>query len=387
MFFPEQELDRRQIAAQLLSAGADDDYLSPQREVSPVGLAAALQIPFPDGLEPVAQPLDNEPDPTDELPRADVAVITWTVAEHRALADALTPGYPAKTWYRYTRNYDAYRPKIRPGAPADKGRRLGTYFVTKIGKKTVLCFKSELHLNQDSIESQEHPGTATLPVKDLFHQMIQEIQPGCFLTVGTAGGAYSDHCLGDVAVTRGAKFRLNDEFRNEPFNGKQYRSDWTMPTVRFCDALDLMKPYSQNLVEPAFAPPTKRYPFSGKPVPPPENTPHIHLDGLDGIPEFHPILTTDFFEFGTSANRLDKEGIAVEMGDAVLGLVADELGSRAPNWGVIRNLSDPVINADLPSKPRAINMQTHWAVWYYETYGYWTSLMGALATWGVVAGL
>jgi hypothetical protein len=32
-------------------------------------------------------------------------------------------------------------------------------------------------------------------------------------------------------------------------------------------------------------------------------------------------------------------------------------------------------------------MQIHWAVWYYEAYGYWTSVSGAIATWGVIAGV
>ena len=36
------------------------------------------------------------------------------------------------------------------------------------------------------------------------------------------------------------------------------------------------------------------------------------------------MVTTDYFEYGTSANRLDKEGAAVEMGDAVLGLLCSE---------------------------------------------------------------
>ena len=38
------------------------------------------------------------------------------------------------------------------------------------------------------------------------------------------------------------------------------------------------------------------------------------------MPEFHPILTTDYFEFGTPANHLDQQGCAVEMGDARLGM-------------------------------------------------------------------
>ena len=43
---------------------------------------------------------------------------------------------------------------------------------------------------------------------------------------------------------------------------------------------------------------------------------------------------------------------------------------------MIRNLSDPQINGDLPTEPRKLDMQAHWAVWYYETYGYWTSVTG-----------
>ena len=58
-----------------------------------------------------------------------------------------------------------------------------------------------------------------------------------------------------------------------------------------------------------------------------------------------------------------------------------------PDWVVVRNISDPQINGDLPTEPRALNMQTHWAVWYYEAYGYWTSVTGALATWAIIAGV
>ena len=47
------------------------------------------------------------------------------------------------------------------------------------------------------------------------------------------------------------------------------------------------------------------------------------------MPEFHPILTTDYFEYGTTTNHLDVEGAAVEMGDAALGLACSELARPA----------------------------------------------------------
>ena len=74
------------------------------------------------------------------------------------------------------------------------------------------------------------------------------------------------------------------------------------------------------------------------------------------------------------------------MGDAVLGLVCSEM-AQPPHWAIVRNLSDPRINGDLPVGAGPLNMQIHWAVWFYEAFGYWTSVSGALATWGIVAGL
>jgi len=385
---PANVSERKEIARLLLDSGTEAIDL----ELEPVidqeaGLLAALSIPFPDGLAPEPQPINPPPDRNAPLPPADVVVVTWTVAELNALADVLTPGHPRSQWYRYTHQYeDRYLPQIREGAPARAAQRMASYFPTKIGTKTVLCMKSELHLNQDGIGTGD--GTATLPVKDLFRQIIDEAKPSVILTIGTSGGVKHEHDLGDVVVTRGAKFRLADEFAKEAFAGKIYTSDWKIPTKHLKDAEELMGRHADELREPEFAPPTKRYAFDGPPLKSdPPNAPSIHLDDGTDMPEFHPILTTDFFEFGTSANNLWTEGCAVEMGDAVLGLVAEELGDAAPNWAIVRNLSDPMINGDLPTKPRKLDMQAHWAVWYYEAYGYWTSVMGALATWAIIAGL
>jgi nucleoside phosphorylase len=379
--------ERKEIARLLLDAGTAPIDLELEPVVAQDMLLADLGLPFPDGLAPQPQPVDPVPGRDAPLPQADVVVVTWTVAELNALADVLTPGQPRSTWYRYARGWeDRYLPQIREGAPSRQAQRMASWFPTKIGNTSVLCMKSELHLNQDGVGTG--PGTATLPVKDLFRQIIDEAKPKLVLTVGTSGGVKLEHDLGDVVVTRAAKFRLADEFAKEPFAGKTYTSDWEIPTKRLADAEKLMAKHAKEVAEPDFAPPTKRYPFDGPPLKSePPNAPSIHIDDGQSMPKFHPILTTDFFEFGTSANNLWTEGCAVEMGDAVLGLVAEELGDAAPDWAIVRNLSDPMINGDLPTKPHKPDMQAHWAVWYYEAYGYWTSVMGALATWGIIAGL
>ncbi len=377
---------RKEIARYLLARGLDPGTMAPSADQLDVAASAASTIAFPDGLAPVFVPVDPNRAPSSSLPKADVVVITWTVDELAGLAKVFCPGHSASKWARYTHRYPTFATQIRKGAPAANSKRLASFQPVTVGGLKVLCMKSELHLNQDSVKTGE--GTATLPVKDLFKQIITETGCSHIFTIGTAGSVFDDFQLGDVVVTRAAKFRLQQEFRNEPFNGQTYRSDWPLPTSHLDAAQQLMRSFADKLVEPPFAPPTRHFPYSYALVESsPGNTPDIKLElGGRDMPEFHPILTTDYFEYGTSANRLDLEGAAVEMGDAALGLACSELADP-PNWAVVRNMSDPVINGDLPTKQFALNEQTTWAVGYYTAYGEWTSVSGALATWGIIAGL
>jgi nucleoside phosphorylase len=400
---------RKEIARQLITSKISeldmmeeiDDALLAEKATL---MAVSASLNYPDGLGPIPQTITPKPDIEAPLPKADILVVTWTIDEQEALAEILTPGIDRNKWHRYRRNFDSHFDAIiRKGnvtrqPPSRTANRLGSWYMIKIGDRKVICFKSELHLNQDGIlldkdrnPSETKQGYASLPVKDLFKQLIEEVKPSHVITVGTAGGVFKEHGLGDVVVTRGAKFRLQDEFKNESFNafdnhGAQYKSQWTVPTTHFEKAEELMGTFKKNLVEPDFTTPTVRYnniPTSIKSWP---NDAKIRLDGTNELPAFHPIVTTDFFEFGTSDNGMDKVGAAMEMGDAVLGLVCQEM-QHPPKWLVIRNLSDPQINGALSTKPSILNMQTHWAVWYYEKYGYWTSVNSALTTWAVIAGL
>ncbi len=297
----------------------------------------------------------------------------------------LTPGHARGTWHRYDRGFEQrYLPQIRPGAPALRSRRLGSWSMTRVGSTDVLCFKSELHLSQDGILTG--PGTATLPVKELLHQLLDEVRPRLVLTVGTAGALTGDKELGDVIVTRAASFRCGAEYEAEPWNGATFSSDWALPTARLAEAEDLMRRHAIELIEPAFGPPTKHYaPESPLCMSDAANRPRIHVDGRD-LPARQPVLTTDFFEFGTTADELGDKGCAIELGDAVLGLACSER-ARPPAWASVRCISHPQINADLQSDPPRLDMQTHWTVWYEEAFGYWSSVMAAIAAWAIVAGV
>jgi hypothetical protein len=401
---PEVDLERR-----IIDFGLTEADLGP-RAAPEAAPARDLGLPFPAGLKPDPKALTIEPDiDRDPLPRADVAIVTWTVAELNALADVLTPGVGRNRWYRYRRKFEEYVPQIRNGAPARKANRLASYYPTRIGGRDVLCIKSELHLNQDGIKTGD--GTATLPVKRFLRQVIDEVKPSLVITVGTAGATFPPnksinlngmncppHGLGDVMITRGAKFRLSQEFRHESFATASFRCDeFTIPQARLDHVPALLAVHADKLTEPPLGVPTEKYVDPDRLVQGFRNSPQLRIDGRD-FPPFHPILTTDFFEFGTSKNGLEQHGCGVEMGDAVLGMVVDEMRAagvpNVPNWLVIRNASDPQINGHLPDGTdnalpseirRALNMQAHWAVWYYESYGYWTSVNSAIAAWAMTA--
>ncbi|MEW5839776.1 MAG: hypothetical protein AB1753_02120 [Thermoproteota archaeon] len=357
---------RRQVARQIIESDLDDTI-----DVTPLGLRTGLRaaekkrllpvVDWPDrDLKPVLSKLDPAPGPDQPLPEADWLVITWTVDEHKALKEVFAPSLPTERWHLYRHNFARYAPDLKSTGPAARAGRIGSYCMVEVAGKRVLCLKSEFHLNQDGPK---------LPLRPLTRQLIEETGAKNILSIGTAGGVGMDDELGDVMVSQSALFKCGDEFEDADFNGKKYVSNWNMDKRLFKDATKLMIP----LQEPPYAPPTKRVPFDGRPVTLPPNKPHIaHFTD-------HPIITTDFFEFGTSANRLDKIGCAVEMDDAVIAMVCQELGPHL-RYAFVRNVSDPVINADLDERT-----QVMWAAAYYERFGRQTSYNGALATWAIIA--
>jgi hypothetical protein len=337
-----------------------------------------LSIPFPNDLSPTPRQ-GAVTDPLAALPQADVVILTYTSDEGKALADVMTPGRFLQDWNAYTNGYEALLPQLRPDAPARKSGRLGAYWLTAIRGMNVLVFKSDLHLHQDFIVQNGHP---TMPIRTLFEQIIQQCQPAYFFCIGTAGGTLDEYPLGTVAMSRAVKWDCAKDFAHENFaNDPAYTSNWTPPLTHQTAALGLMQGFTQNLV----VPPGGEYgqcpchALQSGDGSAPQAT--FLVDGQAGIPAFLPVLTTDYFEFGTDVNGLGRQGIAVEMDDAVLGLVCASL-ANPPKWASIRNYSDPVINGALPMR-----QQENCAADIYLKYGYWTSVLGAIASWSIVAGL
>jgi hypothetical protein len=221
----------------------------------------AISWPRPE-LAPRPEPL-NVTSPDEELPSVEWLVITWTKDEHKALRRAFTPTVKIDDWFKYTHNFEALIPDIRPGAPARRLQRIGSYYKVKIGNKDVLCFKSELHLNQDGKK---------LPLKKMIEQLIEETNAKNVLSIGTAGGVADGDELGDVVVSNSALFNLKDEFKNEVFNNKNFQSSWDINETLF----DEIRNQMISIQEPGYAPPTKRIPFEGQPLSLPPNSPNIN---------------------------------------------------------------------------------------------------------------
>ena len=68
------------------------------------------------------------------------------------------------------------------------------------------------------------------------------------------------------------------------------------------------------------------------------------------------------------------------MGDAVLGLVCSKMGTKAPRWLAVRNVSDPEIKAE-----GTLKQQAAIAAQIYKGFGRWSSVCSAITCWALIA--
>jgi purine-nucleoside phosphorylase len=316
------------------------------------GLSRFTDIPWPKGLAPKT---GNAPTGLagGPLPRADVLAVTWTVDEGHALSRVLTPGKDSHNDYRpYTHNFATISKKMRAGCPAVEAKRLGAFWTTNIGGKSVVVFKSESHLSQDG------PGLAN---EDVWRQIIGEVQPKLVLTTGTAGGIGKQFEVGDVVVSPIVRFDCISKFKKEPFHADHYSS--LAPKTKY------------------FAPAQKLFKANAAQLPKDNNRPpkivRVAPSALASS-----VVTTDFFGFDTSDNHYHLQGLGdvSEMGDAILGLVAKDMGAKAPRWLAVRNVSDPQIKAE-----GTLKQQAALAAQIYKGFGRWSTVCSAIVCWALIA--
>jgi len=329
------------------------------------GLSRFEDIPWPRGLAPKTDSKARTGS-GGALPKADVLVVTWTVDEGHALSRVLTPGKDSRNDYRsYTHNYSAISRKMRKGSPAVEAKRLGAYWTTKIGRKTVVVFKSDSHLSQDTKTLPKKGGT--LPNEDVWKQIIEEVNPKLVITTGTAGGIGKDFEVGDVIVSPIIRFDCQKWLKHKPYLG--HHSQSTAPSAtNFAEAKKLFKANADQLPKT-----NKRGPKIVR----------VALGALQ-----HSVVTTDFFGFDTSDNhyKLWNQGDVSEMGDAVLGLVVEDKKKADPQWTppewvAVRNVSDPQISTSVGD----LKAQAKLAAQIYKGFGRWSSVCSAIVCWALIA--
>jgi nucleoside phosphorylase len=355
-------------AAPSAAAPARTPRRDPRREIidfdseGPAGKAFAAVAPkasttlthytppdWPAGLAPITGATPSG----ESLPAADVLIVTWTVDEGHALSRVLTPGIDSQTgWKHYTKNYATISADMRNGCPARELGRLGTYWTTRIGPRKVTVFKSDSHMSQDGPK---------LPNQTVWQQIIADTNPKWVITTGTGGGIGDTEQVGDVVVSNWVSFDCKRQFRR--LNGQAYANPIDAPSNRFSEATSLFAANSKYL--------------------PVDNTRAPQIDVATSVQTG--VLTTDFFGFDTSANTYDLQGRGglSEMGDAVLGMVCSGLGTAAPNFSVVRNVSDPQI----ASAGLTLAQQETMAGDIYKAYGRWSSICSAITCWAIVAAM
>jgi purine-nucleoside phosphorylase len=188
------------------------------------------------------------------------------------------------------------------------------------------------------------------------------VQPQLVLTTGTAGGIGAEFEVGDVVVSPIVRFDCTKKFRSEPFHDSHFSSVASNNKL-FAKAKTLFKANSDQL--------------------PKDNTrsPKIVRVAPSGLKSS--VVTTDFFGFDTSDNHFGLRGLGdvSEMGDAVLGLVASQIGASAPHWLAVRNVSDPQIKAD----GLTLKQQSTLAAQIYKGFGRWSSVCSAIVCWSLIA--
>ncbi len=324
---------------------------------SATGLSRFTDIPWPAGLAPTPDKVPGK-GPDGSLPEADVLVVTWTVDEGHALSRVLTPGKDSQNDYLpYTHNFDTISKKMRAGCPAIEAKRLGAYWTTKIGKVKVIVFKSDSHMSQDGPQ---------LPNIDVWRQIIVESKARLVITTGTAGGIGKQFEVGDVIVSPLVQFDCTSKFKNKKVDGELIATEQFSSVApgnkNFAKANTLFKANAGQL--------------------PPGNTRPPKIVQVSPTALKQGVLTTDFFGFDTSDNHYKLSGLGdvSEMGDAVLGLVAKEMGTEAPQWVAVRNVSDPQIKAE-----GTIQDQAKLAAQIYKGFGRWSSVCSAIICWAIIA--
>ncbi|QUS54067.1 hypothetical protein [Pseudovibrio brasiliensis] len=331
----------------------------------------------------------GNPDKDAPLPKVDIVVMTWTDTEWNALDHVFVSSdkeaYVSSDEFRkgwFLRSSDEYV----------KGayNLWGFYRVVTVKNAAgidlkILLWKSDAHLS--------HPPYADGLIA-MVHFVLKEATPERLYSIGTAGGATISEKLGDAAITNTGKIKLKlPENTSSGLNDKTVACTSWYPDLSMNSIIEknllfklssvVTQPYLEYLLCQAIYDSDKGNPdWAGQFTVADMMNPALEdlgaPKGLDkkGIP----LLTTDYYFISDGEDT--EQYSALEMDDAVVGYAA---GEYHVDYVFVRNMSDTVIPTQTPSgKPIPQELRENWSSEIYEHYGFYTSMNGALLTWGTI---
>lgn len=328
--------------------------------------------------------------PTAPLPKADVALITWTSAEwsaldHVFLRSSTTEVMSSTSLEHDWCLYDASAPSVSPAPPAPLW---GYYALVDVGpasgaSKRVLLFKSDSHL--------AHPPWMPGLIQ-VVTQIVKDSAPGLVCSAGTAGGSRLDLRLGDVVLTNSGHVLLRDkENASPPISGQTFTSTGAFPKSQLLDDVQsaffemssiVTTDALQEMLDGLHAKNPSSQPFTLDDLVnaalDPANLGKAQADSMAGTP----LLTTDYYYIAEGTD--DAQWAFLEMDDAVVGYAAAQAGA---DYLFVRNVSDPLVptatssGTEIPASVRG-----DWSGDVYTKYGGHTSFNSSLAAWAAIAG-
>ncbi|NNF34279.1 MAG: hypothetical protein HKN68_09225 [Saprospiraceae bacterium] len=324
------------------------------------------------------------------LPKSDVVVITWTVAEWSALDHVFVNSDKDRN-----RNTTSFHKEWSERANEDtsiEGYNLwGYYRMVKItnanGKELkVLLWKASAHL--------AHPPYGK-GLEKMVEVILSESQPKQIYTIGTAGGASVKECLGDTVFTNCGVIHIQKS-ENDFLSNKKVSCDTWFPSLDLFPAVEknLLFKLDQvvndtelkDILYETIHDPEKGNPawegtctiadLTNEAINPANlgNPRGLDKKGVD-------MLTTDFYYIATPEDG--NKYAALEMDDTVIGIVAKSMDT---DFVFVRNISDPVVPfKKKDGSPFPDGLRDSFSGKIYEHFGFYSSMNGALLTWATIA--
>ncbi|HYH80696.1 MAG TPA: hypothetical protein VEX86_12915 [Longimicrobium sp.] len=316
--------------------------------------------------------------PAGALPQADAVVITWAGAEWAAMQQVFCGGGQAMPYSeRKTSPWPGWQ-QLVAGASAGgcgcyggKDCYWGYYRLVQVAGRTVLLWKSNVHLDESG-------GTGQACLEQMMGMLLDQVKPTLVLSLGTAGGSRLADAIGTVNIVNAATLDMG----GDPSTWPTYANAWQpshavlgasgfqsllFPTpTTLGDLKSLAEQFDKTCGTTFSLADLDPGGVDSGQTPPAVN---------DLTPAGTPLLTANSFVTGTTSGQYDAYAV-IEMDDAVLWSVCQP---RNVAFGSVRNVSDPVQNADLPAET-----QGNWGEILYNTYGFYTSYNGALAAWAIL---